>query len=120
MNGTVDSSGRALVVLHIRPSVSAEPTALSVWVDTAFTGELVISRATIERLGLQQSAAVTAKLADGSRVVLETYDCTVEWFGQERSVEVVGNDGQFPLLGVGLLRERKLEIDYRARTLSIE
>ncbi len=70
-------------------------------------------------MGLQQSAAVMAGLADGTQVVLETYSCTVEWFGQPRRVEVVENLGQFALLGVGLLRGRKLEIDYRNRTLSI-
>ena len=68
---------------------------------------------------MQQSAAVMAGLADGTQVVLETYSCVVEWFDRERIVEVVENSGQFPLLGVGLLRDRRLEIDYRSRTLSI-
>ncbi len=119
MNGEVDHSGRALIALRLRASIDADATALAAWVDTAFTGELVIPRVTIERLGLQQSAAVTAGLADGTRVVLETYTCVVEWFGQKRIVEVVESDGPFPLLGVGLLHDRRLEIDYRSRTLSI-
>jgi hypothetical protein len=33
--------------------------------------------------------------------------------------EVVEIDGNLPLLGVGLLRERKLETDYPARSLSL-
>jgi hypothetical protein len=69
---------------------------------------------------LRQSAAVTAGLADGTQVVLETYSCVVEWFGCPRNIEVVENDGQVPLLGVGLLRDRKLEIDYRSRKVSIK
>jgi len=32
----------------------------------------------------------------------------------------VNGEGEFPLLGVGLLRDRLLEIDYRSRTLRIE
>jgi len=120
MNGEVDNSGRALIALRLRPSVDAEATPLAAWVDTAFTGELVIPRGMIEKLGLQQSAAVMAGLADGTQVVLDTYSCIVEWFGQDRRVEVVANEGQFPLLGVGLLRDRRLQIDYRSRTLSIE
>jgi clan AA aspartic protease len=120
MNGEVDNSGRALVVVRVRASADADATQLAAWVDTAFTGDLVVPQETIEGLGLQQSAAVMAGLADGTRVVLETYSCIVEWFGRERVVEVVGNDGQFPLLGVGLLRDRRLEIDYRSRGLSIE
>jgi clan AA aspartic protease len=120
VNGEVDNSGRAIVLLSIRASADANATRLAAWVDTAFTGDLVVPREMIERLGLRQSAAVTAGLADGTRVVLETYSCVVEWFGGQRIVEVVENVGQVPLLGVGLLRDRKLEIDYRSRTVSIE
>jgi clan AA aspartic protease len=120
VNGEVDNSGRAIVSLLVRASADANATPLAAWVDTAFTGDLVIPRQTIERLGLHQSAAVTAGLADGTEVVLETYSCAIEWFGGQRIVEVVENDGQVPLLGVGLLRDRRLEIDYRSRTVSIE
>jgi clan AA aspartic protease len=120
MKGEVDDSGRALIALRLRPSVDTDATPLVAWVDTAFTGELVIPHGTIENLGLQQSAAVMAGLADGRQVVLETYSCVIEWFGEERTVEVVENDGQFALLGVGLLRDRRLEIDYRSQTLAVE
>ncbi len=120
MNGNVDNSGRALIELCLRPSEVAEPTRLTAWVDTAFTGELILPRSTIQKLKLPQSAAVTAGLADGTQVVLETFSCIVEWFGRRKIVEVVGNDGQVSLLGVGMLLDRKLEIDYRSRTLLIE
>jgi clan AA aspartic protease len=120
VNGVVDNSGRAIVLLLVRASADADATRLAAWVDTAFTGDLVIPRETINRLALRQSAAVTAGLADGTQVVLETYSCLVEWFGGQRIVEVVENDGQVPLLGVGLLRDRRLEIDYRSRTVLIE
>ena len=119
MNGEVDSSARALIVLHVRPTQDAEPNELTAWIDTAFTAELVIPRPTSEALGLPQSAAVLAGLADGTEVVLESYSCVIEWFGDARVIEVIENDGQFPLLGVGLLRDRRLEIDYRTRTLVV-
>ncbi len=120
MNGEVDSSGRALIALKVRPSEDADATELKAWVDTAFTGELVIPRTTIERLNLQQSAAIVAGLANGKEVLLETYGCSIEWFGEQRPVEAIANQGQFPLLGVGLLRDRRLEIDYRSRSLVIQ
>ncbi len=120
MKGEVDDLGRAMVVFRVQPSLDAAATPLLAWVDTAFTGELVIPQGMIERLALPRSAVVTAGLADGTRVVLETYSCIVEWFGKQRIVEVVGSTGQFPLLGVGLLRDRRLSIDYRSRTLSID
>lgn len=119
MNGEVDHADRAMIFLTIRPFHNAEAVRLAVWVDTAFTGDLVVPRKVIEELGLRQSAAVTAGLADGTQVVLETYSCVVEWFGGPKTVEVVGNDGKIPLLGIGLLRDRRLEIDYRSRTVAI-
>jgi clan AA aspartic protease len=103
----------------MRPAADGDAIQVAAWGDTAFTGDLVIPRGTIEKLGLQQSAAVTAGLADGTQVVLETYSCAVEWFGRERIGEVVENNGQYPLLGVGMLRDRRLEIDYPSRTVSI-
>ena len=120
MNGNVDGAGRALAVLRVRSSEDAEPGELTVWIDTAFTGELVIPRERIEALGLPQSAAVLAGLADGREVVLDSYSCLIEWFGEPRLVEVIENDGGFPLLGVGLLREHRLKIDYRSRTVVID
>jgi clan AA aspartic protease len=120
VNGNVDSAGRALVLLRVWSSEDAEPIELTVWIDTAFTGELVIPRERIEALGLPQSAAVLAGLADGRKVVLDSYSCLVDWFGEPRLVEVIANEGQFPLLGVGLLREHRLKIDYRSRTLVID
>jgi clan AA aspartic protease len=116
----VDGAGRALIVLRVRATKEADPSDLTAWVDTAFTGELVIPRDAIQSLGLPRSAAILAGLADGTRVVLDSYSCLIEWFGNLRVVEVVENDGRFPLLGIGLLRGRRLEIDYRTQHLVIE
>lgn len=48
------------------------------------------------------------------------YSCVIDWFGKQREVEVIENDGQFPLLGVGLLADRDLCISYRNREVSVE
>jgi clan AA aspartic protease len=104
----------------LKPARDAESVELIVWVDTAFTGELAVPRVKIRQLGLHQSAAVLGSLADGREVVLETYSCLVSWFGQDRLVEAIASDGRFPLLGIGLLRDRRLAIDFPARTLSVE
>jgi clan AA aspartic protease len=120
VKGEIDQAGRALLNLAVRCTAGGEAVSLPVWLDTAFTGELVIPRAVIARLGLEQSGAVAAGLADGTQIVLETYSCLVEWFGENRAVEVVGNDGRFALLGIGMLRGRRVELDYRQRYLSID
>jgi len=85
MNGMVDDAGRALITLSVRPTYDAEAAPLRAWVDTAFTGELVIPRATIRVLDLPQSAAIMAGLADGTQVVLDTFSCVIDWFGEGRN-----------------------------------
>jgi len=89
-------------------------------VDTGFTGELVLPQERISTLGLLQSAAVKAELGDGSEVVLDICSCLIEWFGQEKHIEVVASTGQLPLLGVGLLQDHQVIVDYPSRTLAIE
>lgn len=80
----------------------------------------MIPKATVAELGLAQSAAIRATLADGSEIVLESFDCVVDWFGKSLKVGAIANEGRFPLLGIGLLRDRKLLIDYAALTLVVE
>lgn len=94
-------------------------TTITAWMDTAFTGELVLPRSAIELLELPQSSAILAGLADGKQVVLGTYSCVIRWFDNELHVDAVESDGKLALLGIGLLRGRRLEIDYRERTLNI-
>lgn len=60
-----------------------------------------------------------ARLADGSDVQLDTYTCLLDWFDEWKRIEVVANDGQFPLLDVGLLLDRDLPVHYRAKTVSV-
>lgn len=75
---------------------------------------------TIRAARLEQTAGVEARLADGTTAILETYSCRLEWFEDERVVEVIANEGEYPLLGVGLLCDRVLWINYPGRAVSIE
>jgi len=120
MNGIVDEAGRALLDLDVRVSDQTPSTKLRVWVDTAFDGDLVFSASLVKELGLQQSAAVEAILADGEKVILETYSCEMFWREQWTEVEVIANRGELPLLGIGLLKECRLEIDYPKSMLRLE
>ena len=119
MNGRVDESLRALVDVTIHRTDSDPPTVVTVWIDTAFTGFLVFPLNMIEKLGLQQEAATEAILADGSRVILESFVCQVEWFGEVVRAQVTSNKGKLPLLGTELLARRRLLIDYQAGVVSI-
>ena len=120
MNGVVDEFGRAVVTLDVGIAGDDKPRQMSVWIDTAFNGELVLPRGMIKSMGFEQSAGIRARLADGNEVTLESYSCMLSWFGERKAVEVVANDGEIPLLGVGLLLGHRLVVDYTKLTVLLE
>lgn len=120
MNGYVDSAGRALVRITVKSMATAAAMAVDAWLDTGFTGELVLPQDQIAALELPCSAVVKAELGDGSETMLEVYTCLIEWFGQDKQIEVIASTGTFPLLGIGLLQGHTLTVDYASRTLTIE
>jgi clan AA aspartic protease len=120
MTGTVDDSGRALVRIRLRHPTTAVEITMEGWVDTGFTGDLVLPQTQILELGLQSGLAVGAVLADGSQIVLDTYPCHLEWFGEWKEIEIISNTGQYPLIGVGLLRDHELHVDYRTKKITID
>jgi hypothetical protein len=61
-----------------------------------------------------------AILADGSKVVLETIICFVDWFGERLPLQVIANEGSFPLLGTGLSDRRVLHADYATKKVAID
>jgi clan AA aspartic protease len=119
MNGHVDRCGRALVTVSVRPSNVGVAHEIQVWIDTGFNGDLVLPQPQIEDLALPESGTVKAILADGSEITLRRYVCLIDWFGEERDLEVVANKGEYPLLGVGLLLGHDLRISYSSGEITI-
>jgi clan AA aspartic protease len=119
VTGTVDNSGRALLRIRLRHPTSGKEAESDAWVDTGFTGELVLPQHHVLQLDLPLGPAVPAGLADGSQVELDTYTCLLHWFGEWKRIEIDANQGRFPLLGVGLLLDHELKIDYCGRKLTV-
>ena len=119
MNGLVDKNNRALMSVPVKADVTDQPVEVEVWIDTAFDGHFVMSTNLIKELGLETLAETEAVLADGSQVILQSYVCYMEWFGQTFAAQVVENEGKYPLLGTALLDRRKLSIDYAAKTVEL-
>jgi clan AA aspartic protease len=117
MTGTVDEAGRALLGVRIVSDRFPDGTTIGVWIDTGFTGDIVFPITVIQQLGLSKSGSVDAILADGSQIELDTYSCKIQWFNGERKLEVIADDGEIPLLGVGLLLGKELRVDYTNRNL---
>lgn len=120
MKGFVDNGGRSLLEVLLRKTPTSDSVLVKVWVDTGFTGDLVLPKRLIDEFALQRSGSVDGVLADGSEIELSTYTCAIEWFGCVRKLEVIANDGEYPLLGVGMLLGLELCIDYRNLRLSLK
>ncbi len=112
MIGKVDYRYRALIDLEVRQAPNSLGTGVTAWIDTAFDGHLVFPQSLIRELKLQSLVDTEAILADGRKVILETFVCYLEWFGKLIPLQVIANDGKLPLLGTGLLWNRVLHVDY--------
>ena len=120
MNGRVDEGNRALIDIPVSSKIDSECVQVAAWIDTAFDGHLVFSADLINELGLESLVETEAILADGSKVSLETFICFVDWFGERIPVQVIANEGKYPLLGTGLLEGRRLSINYVIKELSLD
>jgi len=119
VKGIVDDELRALLNVPVSASRDGHRTEIVVWIDTAFNGGLVIPRKQIAALGLVTQSSAEAVLADGHSVELETYACFIDWFEVTYETQIVANDGEYPLLGTMLLAGRRLDVDYRAKTVDV-
>jgi predicted aspartyl protease len=119
LTGCVDDQLRALIRIPIRSSQHGPLQEIAVWVDTAFTCGLTIPQGVIAGLGLSKKSSLEAVLAEGQTVVLETFDCYLDWFGSTYRLQAIASDGAFPLLGTELLAGRRLTIDYAAKTVEL-
>ena len=120
MNGKVDDNNRALLEVGVRAKFGKDPAPVHAWVDTAFDGHFVFSSKLIEDLGLETLVETEAVHADGTKVTLETFVAYLDWFGELIPVQVVANEGQFPLLGTALLEKCKLTVDYVSKTVELD
>lgn len=119
MTGTVDAYGRALLNITIHHPTTAARIQLDAWVDTGFSGSLLLTPLQISTLGLPRSAAVPGSLADGSQIVFDSHACLLEWFGCLRQLNALAGSSRFALIGVGLLEDHLLTIDYPKRVVTV-
>ena len=107
--GAVTADLAALISVVLRGTKGQE-VGIDCLVDTGFDGHLSIPTTLIHELGYSWQRRQEAELADGRREFFDVYRGLVHWDGRLRSVEVDAVDAQ-PLLGMGLMRDFKLEIE---------
>ena len=111
IEGVVNSSYEAIIPLSLQGPVGV-PQELEAVVDTGFNGYLSVPSSLVAELGLVFSITNSATLADGSEVSFDTYEATVQWEGQPRSIEVDEADTT-PLVGMLMLDGHELSIQVR-------
>jgi clan AA aspartic protease len=119
LKGFVDDKLRALLRVPVSASRDGNCMDITVWIDTAFNGGLVIPRKQIANLGLVKESSAEALLADGHVVELETFACFFDWFSNSYETQIVASNGEHPLLGTMLLDGHRLNIDYKTKTLEL-
>ena len=87
---------------------TAQP--LETVMDTGFTGDLVLPRDTIGRLGLSFVGRRSVILASGERDVADAFAAAVHWRGRRRNVIVLDSSSEF-LLGMSLLEGSRITMD---------
>jgi len=119
MTGIVDDYGRAIVPITVRDPTTQRILRIDAWIDTGFTSSLILLPTHIQQLTPPRIGSVRIQVADGSIASVETYLCDVEWDGDFKQCEVLLADGKFAMIGVGLLEDMQLTIDYPARTVNL-
>ncbi len=82
MKGIVDESGRTILPVQILCPKHQTGVQVDVWIDTGFTGDLVLPESLIEDLELEVTGSIDGVLADGSQVELSMYHCQLKWFAR--------------------------------------
>jgi len=86
MTGIVDEYGRALVRISVRHPQDSAHGEWDAWIDTGFSGHLILTQEQAEALNLPIHTAVRGALGDGSATEFETRHCIVEWFDVSRPI----------------------------------
>ena len=120
LTGRVDDHGRPLVSLVVRHPVDAAHVELQALIDTGFTGSVLLPPAVAASLSLPRRVGTPVVLADGSFSAFETCELRVEWFGAVRDLIGYIAAGDRALIGLLLLEDCRLTIDYPARTVTLE
>ena len=90
---------------------NGEPVPGVVGIDTGFTGDLTLPRATIERLGLTASDTASMMTASGQTLEFPAYYATIIWHDRPKQVRVLEAETT-PMIGTTLLWDSRLSIDF--------
>ena len=115
VEGYVDDQGQAIIEIAV--GGSRGEISLNAIVDTGFSGDVSLPTSTAVQLGLELCGSEIFELADGSRVEGLVFVGQLRLGNEAREAEIVLSNSQEALVGTGLLRGRRLEIDFQSKRL---
>ena len=119
ISGIILDNGTPVIELKVRGS-QQELTVEGI-LDTGFNGFLCLPIFLAVQLGLALTDTITSELADGTIVDDElVFAGQAEWDGVMMDVTITLTRSEDVLIGTALLAGYRLELDYVARTISIE
>lgn len=119
MNGHVDDYGRALVRVAVWHPTSGSSAEWDAWIDTGFSGELLLTKDQVAALGLTVTSRVSGAVADGSQVQFDACVCLNDWLGVRRRVDALVSSGRFALIGIRLLEDLTVTVNYPKQTVEL-
>lgn len=118
MKGTVNEFLQARWNITVKGLHKSIP--INALIDTGFDGDLCLPIPIAVQLGLELKGDDYFELADGSTKHELIFRGKTVWDNKEIPVEISLTESNDALLGVRLLKHKKLTIDFPARTISIE
>lgn len=110
ITGTVQN--RRVFVNLLLSGPEGQAATIEFVLDSGFTGVTTLDKNSCAALSLPFLRLQPAGLADGSSLLLEVYQGTLLWDGEERDVEVLALEGA-PLIGMTLLEESDVRFQGR-------
>lgn len=111
ISGAVNLMRQAAVTVTILDS-NGGPRTTEARIDTGFSGDLTLPKASIEQLGLRLvTRASNYRVGSGAMTAFNAYEGTIRWHSGIRQITVLESE-IFPVIGVGLLWENRLSIDF--------
>ena len=110
MRAYFDTYGQPRVEIEVRGSRAVARVAAVL--DTGFDGELSLPVGVAMQLGLELRDVIAVELADGTVSDELVFAGTRVDEGQESQVGILVTRSQDPLLGTGLLRSKRVVLDF--------
>lgn len=95
------------------------PGPVEALLDTGFNGDVMLPKEIVQEAGLSYMGDVDCMTAGGDLVSVEVHAGSIRWLDRDVRIRILAAPGGASLLGMGLLRDGRLVMEYPSATLEI-